>query len=98
MTLTPYPPFNPHSPIALLAYFTHGISKHALSENALVELSLPKLSLKKLSLKKLSLKRVSLKKLSLKKVSLRQLSSWGLFFGIFFLEGGLLTRIFFQDA
>ena len=73
MTFTPYPPFNTHPSIALLAFFTH-----ALSEDTLVELSL--------------------KKLSLKKVSLRQLSSWGLFFGIFILEGGLLTRIFFQDA
>ena len=49
MTFTPYPPFNTHPSIALLAFFTH-----ALSEDTLVELSLQKLSSKKVSLRQLS--------------------------------------------
>ena len=54
MTFTPYPPFNTHPSIALLAFFTH-----ALSEDTLVELSLQKLSSKKLSSKKVSLRQLS---------------------------------------
>ena len=86
MTFTPYPPFNPHSPVALLAFFTH-----VLSEDTLIELSLPKLSLQKLSLQKLSLK-----KLSLKKVSLRQLSSWGLFLEFFSWKADYLRGLSFK--